>query len=138
MDDVALAEAGGIEPACEAPIVRPRPFRVVDRAGRGEDPGEPAGDGGVQATERQEPPLDVGEVRLAQDRQGRERRPRADAVRLDLAQMLPEPGRVVERVPDQPRQGIERDLLALERVADFLAVVVAVAALRHEAASRPR
>ncbi|MFO1068899.1 MAG: hypothetical protein U1E14_10295 [Geminicoccaceae bacterium] len=68
MDDVARPEAGGEHRPGEAPVVEPRPLGIVDRAGRGEDAGQPGGRRGGEAAERRRRMLQRQQVGLAQDR----------------------------------------------------------------------
>ena len=129
VDDVAGPEAGGVEGAGEAPVVGPRPFRVVDRPGRGEDAGEARRRRGVQAAEGQPAAVQLDQLGLAQQRQAGQRGAGRDLVGLDAGQPLGEPGRVVDRVAHQARQGVEHRGLALGGCADLLPVVVGAAFL---------
>ena len=123
------AEAGGVEGAGEAPVVGPRPFRIVDRSGRGEDAGEARRRRGVQAAEGQPAAVQLDQLGLAQQRQAGQRGAGRDLVGLDAGQPLGEPGRVVDRVAHQARQGVEHRGLALGGRADLLPVVVGAAFL---------
>ena len=75
--------------------------------------------------------LQLDELGLAQHGQAGEVGAAGDRVRLDIGQPVGEIGRVVERVADQPRQGVEDRRFAVGRVAHLLAIVIGPTRLRH-------
>ncbi len=104
MDELALAEPGGVQGAGRAPEIRLLCLQLVDRAGRGENaPGLRRADGG-QAAEGRTLALQTDQLVLARHRQGGQVLQRRDAIRRHPGQKIRVEGRGLLSMGDQGGQ----------------------------------